>query len=296
MQEQLNPKMVGSVIIGFALVFGAITIRNMTTPYEPATMVATTQVSTAPTRTPISVIDSDGNGIEDWRDEFITSKPVQISQDLNDYTLPDTVTGKMSINLFENLIQAKGAGPFGSDNEKIINSTVNNLVREVDTKLYNVSDIDVMTNYDGNDVKNYANTLAAIIYNNSQPLDGELEILYDILNNGAEHRVKDLKTLVSIYKNYRDDTLKLPVPASMVKEHLDLINVYQALHDDINAMSEVLDDPMVSLLYIKRYEENAVALIYALENIYLNLKPYGNLFSAEDPAMFFALFNPELKI
>lgn len=297
MQGQINPKIVGATIIGFALVAGAFTISSLQNDKsipQPAAVVVG-----APQRVAIAVTDTDDNGIEDWRDEFVTTEPLIITgASTSDYTLPDTLTGKMSIDFMEDLIRSRNYGPFGPSQERVIQNTIDTLAKETEITLYDTSDITIMSEWDDQDILNYANTAAAIIYNNSDPtLAGELEILRNIFTTGDYSQVSELEKLAMVYQSYRDDTLKIPVPAFLTKEHLDLINTYHALFEDIHAMAMVDTDPAVSLLRLKRYQDDATGLGYALQNMYLALEPYAHLVtSAEEPATLFVLFSPNINL
>ena len=278
MQGPINPKIVGSTVIGFALIAGAYTISNFGEPrrtFEPASVHSA--ISTE--RVAIEVVDSNNDGIEDWRDDFITTKTLFLDQATSTYTPPTTLTGKTSINFMESLIRGRGYGPFGSSDEEIIQNTVDTLAETVKTKLYDTPDIILMKDWDTQDVVNYGNTVAATLINNSEKdHEFELEILQDIIVNNNLSRVEELKSLVEVYRGYRDDTLKIPVPELFVKEHLDLINTYQAILADIEAMVVVVEDPIVTLLHLKRYEDDATGLAYALQNMYLALEPYSEHF------------------
>jgi len=294
MQGQINPKIVGAAIIGFALVGGAYTLsslgRDRTLPQPAAISMG------VPERVAITVSDNNKNGIEDWRDQFITTEPIVLDQATDTYSLPDTLTGKMSISFMEDIIRSKNYGPFGPTQDEVIKNTVTVLSEETEITLYDTPDITIMTEWDDQDILNYANTVAATIYNNSVKTEGELEILYDIVQNNKPERLSEIETIATVYKNYRDDTLKIPVPAFLVKEHLDLINTYHALHEDIKAMTLAFDDPAVTLLRLKRYQDDASGLVYALQNMYLTLEPYASLVSADDPATLFVLFSPDVQI
>ena len=89
----------------------------------------------------------------------------------------------------------------------------------------------------------------------------------------------------------RDDSLLVPVPRIFIKQHLDLINTYHALQGSISALSLSAEDPAVALLHIKRYEDDARGLAYALENMSLTLAAYPELFTADDQATIFTYFN-----
>lgn len=295
MQGQINPKIVGATLIGFALVAGAYTISNFGEPrYEQ--QAAT--VGGSPTeRVAIVVSDSDNNGIEDWRDEFVTAKPVLLDQTDVEYIPPDTLTGQASIDFMENLIRARGYGPFGSTDDEVISDTVNRLGSETEISLYDVPDITVLDEWDDADIVNYANTMAAtVVRHNTPDLEGELVILYDFLNSKSPDKQAELEALATVYQSYRDESLQVPVPAFLVKEHLDLINTYHAIHEDITAMTIVEEDPAVTLLRLKRYEDDATGLAYAMQNMYLAIEPYAGLFAMDDPAALFSVFSPNYQI
>lgn len=293
MQGQINPKIVGATIIGFALVGGAFTISSLKQPktvYQPAAVSAA-----VPQRVAIAVTDNDGNGIEDWRDEFVTAQPVILNQNSSDYTAPETLTGQMSIGFMESVIRSKNYGPFGRSQEEVITDTVGTLIDETNIVIYDTPDIDIMRSWDDEDIVNYANTLAATFYRHNVVMEGEIRIVHDILVNKKRERITELETLASAYGNFRDDTLKIPVPAFLVKEHLDLINSFHALHTDIKAMTLVFEDPAVALLRLKRYEDDALGLNLALQNMYLALEPHADLITIDDPAALFVVFSPDFQ-
>lgn len=295
MQGQFNPKIVGATIVGFALIAGAYTISNFGKPL-PTSQSANIQTTTPTQRVAITVTDKDDNGIEDWRDEFVTTAPVLLNQASSTYTPPDTVTGKMSIDFMESIIRSKGYGAFGSTKEEVITNTVDSLSRETKQKLYDTSDIIILDNWDDQDIVNYANTAAATIYRNSIPdMESEVIILQDYVNTHDENRLAELESLVKVYQGYRDDTLKIPVPAFLAKDHLDLINTYEAIHADIEAMTLALTDPVVALLHLKRYQDDATGLAYAMQNMYLTLEPHASLFTVDDPAALFVIFSPNYQ-
>lgn len=297
MQEQPNAKIIGATIIGFALVGGAFTLSSLTTPKHTTSIQTATVSDSSALRVPIPVSDSDTDGIEDWRDEFIITDPVMISQSTSTYELPDTLTGQMSIAFMEDIIRSRGYGPVGRTETEVIENTIAKLGKEAEYKIYDTADVIVMPDWDPEDIRNYANTVAATLYRNSIPnMEGELEILHALLYSENSDREKELHDLVGVYRGYRDDTLKIPVPAFLLKEHLDLINSYHAIHEDILGMTFYEADPAVALLRLKRYQDDATGLAYSLQNMYLSLESYAHLFTEDDPAVLFVLFSPDIQI
>jgi hypothetical protein len=58
-------------------------------------------------------------------------------------------------------------------------------------------------------------------------------------------------------------------------------------------MKLVFTDPVVSLLRIKRYPDDAKGLEYALTNMYTVFRPYANLLQPNDQALVFLAFAPK---
>lgn len=286
----MNQKILGAFVLGVGLIAGAYTYVNFG---NPRSTYPVNNQEAAPIRSAIAVTDSDNNGIEDWRDVFTTAEPVIIGEPSASYTPPTTVTGRLGISLFEDFVRSKNAGPFGQSQEELVVDTVNKLARETEIQLYGMSDITVLETWEDADVKNYANILGGSILTNSKPgMESELVILVDILSNQKSNRVQELELIAGFYKNMRNDALAAPVPVVFVKEHLDLINTYEAIYQDISAMQQSLNDAAVSLLHIRRYQEDALGLELALQNMYGALEPHAALFTANDNAVIFGTFNP----
>jgi hypothetical protein len=295
MQGQINPKIVGATIIGFAFIGGAYTINSLQTPRtisQPAAIGVA-----APARVAIAVTDENSNGIEDWRDEFVTTKTTILSNvSSTSYEQPNTLTGQMSIRFFGDFVTAKGNGPFGKTEGEVIQHTVDNLAEQTNIDLYDTPDIEIMESWDEQDVRNYANTLAAVLIQNSSPgTESELTLLHAIVVKQDQSKLTQLQGIVGAYEGYRDDTLKIPVPSFLAKEHLDLINTCHAIHEDVTAMAAATDDPALALLHLKRYQDDAGGLALALQNLYLSLEPYAHLIQKDDPAALFVVFSPDIQ-
>jgi hypothetical protein len=296
MWDKINPKVVGASVIGFALVAGAYVITNFgQSNFVP--QEAAVKQSSPSQRVAIAVEDADNNGIEDWRDAFVSTEitiPDQISA--TTYEEPETLSGQMGIRLMEGIINSRLYAPFAPTDEEVVTQTANLLDQQAGIKFFDTSEIDIMTEWDDEDIRNYANTLAAILYRySSAGLDNEMTIMNEMLRSNDLERVSELQSIRDIYGHYIEDTLKVPVPEIFAKAHLDLINTYQAIYEDIDGMSRVFDDPAVGIIHLNRYSDDALGLKIALSNIYLELEEYSDLFTAEDPALLFVLFSPDYQ-
>lgn len=298
MQNESSRKILGAFVVGVALVAGAYTFSNFQKPDAVTQQSAVTVVDEAAPRMAIGVVDSDNNGIEDWRDTFLTSEAITIDDAPTiEYVPPNTLTGRLGINFFENIIRAKAYEGIGRTNDEVIEDTVAMLEQETSATLYDTPDILILEQWTDADIKNYGNAMGgSLVNNNIENLDDEITILDDILSRKQTGRVGELETIASYYQVVRDEALATPVPAIFVKQHLDLINTYHALYNDIDAMTLATTDPAVSLLRIRRYQDDVLGFQYALENMYLTLSEHSNLFSTTDSALVFNSFSPKRPI
>ena len=77
----------------------------------------------------------------------------------------------------------------------------------------------------------------------------------------------ELDPIIVGYRAMKKGLLNLTVPARVAGVHLDLINVIEAVASDIEAMRHVFTDPLLTMLRMKRYTDDAAGLYYALKNI-----------------------------
>lgn len=301
-----NQKITGAFLVGFALVFGAYTLSNFgfkktnqaTSPgqLQQADNDVYAVTSKPTTRPYIEVVDADQNGIEDWQEEFVPITPVIIdttSTAVASFTLPQTLTDQVGIQLFQSTLRAKGLGLVGPDKSQVVTETAdilrNTAVKDV---IYDSSSIRVIES-SPTEIRTYANTIGQILISNNVPgVEGELVIMQRALQTEKPELLAKLNPIISMYKTMRDQTLATPVPRGFEKQHLDLINVYQAMYATLDGMKLAFEDPVVALLRIKRYQDDAAGLGNALQNVYMSLLPYSSLFTQDDPAFVFIAFSP----
>lgn len=296
MLNHSNSKVLGAFVVGAILVGGSYLAANL----KPATGTNSASLSVttveSPLREPITVKDSNNDGIEDWQEVFVSDFSNFSASSTETYVSPDTLTGSVGVNFFQEVLSAEAYKGIGRSKEQIIEDTVTKVNSYATDKIFSVSDLTLKQDTSPESIKAYANAHAEAIINSGIPgLRNELEVIREILNGKTEPGLQELELISSVYLNTRDQVLQIPVPDILAKEHLDLINVYNALYNDITAMTKVVSDPMLTFVRMKRYQEDTNALKLALQNIYFALKPYQKDFGVADKAVLFTLFNPDLK-
>ncbi len=290
-----NPKIVGAFLVGTALVGGVYVAKNFGQPSTPPPVALTASAAdAAPNRVFIPVTDTDTDGLEDWRDQFVQAPAIALADvDGEDYEAPKTLTKQLGISLMEGLITAKGGGPIVRTQEQVVADLTKQISNTVSADtIYQLSDITLTTSTSTDDIRLYGNTMASILINESAPgVDSEINLLKEYVEAGEAADPTNLKKIATVYKNYRDKSLATPVPRRFAKQHLDLINVYHAMTKNIEAMTVANEDPLLPLLRIKRYQEDVQGLALALNNLYVAIVPFASVFEQNDPVMLLVNFN-----
>lgn len=282
-----NQKIIGACVIGCGLVAAAYTLSHFGVGKPLPASVGSVS---APERIAVKVEDKDNNGIEDWRDTFLTAKPIVLNEAATStYSLPATLTGQLGISFFQNYVISKNTGPLGKSDEELVADTATAVTAELQDHIYSTSDVTIMETWTETDVKNYANAMGGLLASGkAKGTADEVYILKDIVVYGKKDRLSEFEAIEADYKKYRDESLQIPVPAPFVKNHLDLINTYNALYNDFYNLALYEADPVAALLRLNRYQDDALGFQLAVGNMNDSLKPYSKLFSLNDAALIFA--------
>jgi len=293
-----NPRVFGSFLIGVALVGGAYIISNFGRPVSTHSNATATIAKGVPERMYIPVVDADGNGIEDWREEFVLRESILLPTVLEDivYEEPTTLTGQISQQFFESVLRTRMSGGIGPTEKDVVVRTADTVARlAVSDGLYNTPNITVIQT-SNEAIRRYANAMGRSISDNDiKDYENEITIMQRAMQNEDQDEIKRLVPHASMYKTLRDEALATPVPKILMKEHLDLINTYHALYKNLSDMQLAFEDPMISLMRVKRYQDDATGLGNAMLNMYNALVPHASLFTADDPAVVFVAFSPNFQ-
>jgi len=279
-------RIAGALLAGAALIAGALLLRsyqNTNTTVEQNAAV----VVTAPQRTAIKTLDENGDGVPDWQESLLVTQALSLAS-TTDYTAPETLTGQFALDFFENIVRAENYGAFGDSPDELVIAASNRLAQSVIDKLYTIEDITVSENTSLDAITSYGETIAEITTRYpGASLESEVLILERALRDQNSEELDALDGKITVYQNIIQDTLALPVPNSYTTEHLNLINSYQAILNDIVAMRNAFTDPMLTLLRMKRYQDDANGLSFSFSNIFTKLQTEGATWNNDSPVYLF---------
>jgi hypothetical protein len=281
----------GAVALGIAVIAVAFMMRAAHTDDQTGELV----VAESATRPYIEAKDSNNDGIMDW-EEQLGRRVIGSVDDLGAeststavYTEPTTLTDKFARSFFEDYIRAKDTTAFQESQEAFLLTSIDAIEDDTQMALYTRHDINATVDSESA-IREYGNRVSEIVTVHSVKNDNEANILARALDQNDPEILKQLEPTRDAYEKVLRDTLLVPTPHSLVDEQLDLVNTYQAILTDIIAMERAFTDPLYTLARMKRYEDDALGLLYAYINILKATDEAGIIYANDEPGVFLYFF------
>lgn len=252
-------RILGAFLIGGGLIAGAFLLAKDN--YQPTGDLAV--VSASAPRTHLKVEDVDDDGIPDWQEALQRTEPLVINPSETTYEAPDTLTDQFAREFFEKMVRSKGNDPIVGDSQQIIDEALSSYAVKATDEVLTTKDIIVGNDNSGAAVRNYINEIVTI--QNNYPLDentpNELVIFKEAVAADDKEALAQLDPIIAAYEGMLRDSKALSVPPDLASAHLDYLNALTAVGADITAFSQAFDDPLYSMLRLKRYQEDAAGLL-----------------------------------
>ncbi len=286
-------RIVGALAIGILVILGALYVQG-----GKETTATGTVVAQAPERTSIAVTDSNNNGVQDWEEsltgkiyETIETPTSTISLETEEeYTPPTTFTGKFSEAFLKDYLEGKIDGQDFSDPSAFIGTAITAIEKNTQSKRHSRLELTIIPDSD-EAVRAYGNRVAEIMKTHSIDNENEAVILQKALTANDPALLEPLAPIKDVYGKTIVDTLRMDVPESLALTHLDLLNAYEAIFTDIEAMQQAFTDPLIALARTKGYEADSTQLYTALKNIALSLNARGVAYANDEHGSFFYIFD-----
>ena len=278
--------------IGGALALGAIIVAGAFFLQSPAGDQNGANVSAVvwgDGKTYIRSTDSDRDGMSDWEEE-LRDMTLRATPDAETYVgptnesvgEPTTLTERFSRAFFEQYVRSDASGMLTTENKgKFLDASIATLEDSSRDTLLNRNDITI-----GDDTETtlraYGNSLTEIIDRHSFETENEITILERAVQSDSEEELKKLTNIANAYDAILTDTLTVSAPEGLVNEHLALVNAYQAIRNDIEAMEQSFVDPLYAMIRVKRYTDDVSALHQSLKRIYARIDAEGIVYADDE--------------
>jgi hypothetical protein len=293
----------GAVFVGVALIGGALFFGHYSTAENTDIGVVAVEGGT---REYQETKDTDDDGMRDWEEELkgtdplVPNRPPTKEEIATAFGTPSTtelsqtVTARFTRTFFEKYFN-KGFGTAGVEEAArtaLIDGSIDSVVAEVSDDFYTLADIKTSPNTSINDLRDYGNALGTIFESHTVANENEVFIFKRALDTGSEEELAKLDPIVTAYADMIEEVRATAPPSVTAKEHLDILNTLVAVHNDIVAMRNGFVDPLPALVRVKRYQEDATALFYAIDNMRTAFENGGVAFAQGEPGMFFFSLKP----
>ena len=264
-------RIIAALLVGSAVIGTALWLNLTKQTKTPLTTQNGTVVVATPVRENLPSTDSNDDGVPDWADILI-GDTIELDTDTNN----TTVTGTIANDIYDALIATEEAGRVLNVDE-FIAEQVEQAEEQMRDQEFTRHDVVLGTDDSLAAQHAYGVRVAEIMLNAnaSADLPDELTLLSRALRTQDELTLGKLDTVISDYDNMLQAMLTVRVPPSLVIEHVQFLNVYQALRNDIRAFRNVFEDPVLALVRLERYYYDAAALYTAITSLYQKLHDAG---------------------
>ncbi len=233
----------------------------------------------------LPVQDEDGDGIPDWQEALQRTDPVTIEPITEDYNPPDTLTDEFAREFFTDMVRSRNYGEFGVDNQELVASAVAGFQEEARDELITPDQITILNNNSPEFIRSYVNALAniALSYQIDEDDKNPAEILKLAFDRNDPAVLEELDWYIESYDDVLFRSIALEVPGDYAIAHLDYLNALNAVINDLKAMRNAFSDPLKSLIRMKRFEEDVLAMQITVIHLQQKVMGDGVEFRSTDP-------------
>jgi hypothetical protein len=150
------------------------------------------------------------------------------------------------------------------------------------------SDIRVGSDGSPQALKNYANIMGAIMERHSLKENwDENEILLQIVEERSKEKLEDLSLIKNAYRSMIEEMRVVVTPQETAELHLSLLNGLTGIEQSIDALEDVLENPLVALSAMPIYQENGAVFVEAFVEIARILHIHNIAFEPTEPGHMF---------
>ena len=203
--------------------------------------------------------DSDNNGITD--NQEIATKKISLGISANLPAATTTLTDQFAREFFSTFSALRQSGNLTKANiNKFSERSTGSLTSITVPDAYTSKDIIISTS---TNIAIYRKEISATAKGlQTQKLGREALLLSKAMGKvRSDKLVSELQTIEQIYLTLSERTIKVRAPSKVQNTHLKLANTYHRLGVAIGGLSEIYDDPALSVVYFNEYKKGIQDLL-----------------------------------
>lgn len=217
--------------------------------------------------------DTDNNGISDF-DELEAKKATLRKTTTPNITASSTFTDTFSKEFFVAFTSLKQSGNLTPANiDQISKQSLEALTQTTINVKYAKENLILASSTPESEIA-YKKAMAATGKGLAvKTLGKEVELLTRAINKPrSEKLIKELTKIQQIYLTLAERTINVPVPTAIQNTHLELANTYYKLGAAVGGLTQIYDDPALSIVYFSEYQKALEKLPLVMESIAKYLK------------------------
>lgn len=208
-----------------------------------------------------------------WQNELGSVGTSSLPQTEDSASSTETVTDTISRTLISNYLALKQSGTLDSTSaQKLVDQTIN-YIDKTNGQAAAITQLNVVADNGKQSIADYGENLGNIIKNKKlSDVKAEISLLTQIVQSGDQAKISQLDGPIASYKNITDALVKMPVPKTFVKAHLDITNGANGMALALTQAKSVLNDPLKGLMALQLYESSAATLSQAMNAVIVFIK------------------------
>jgi len=204
-----------------------------------------------------------------------------------------SITQQIANDATTQYLKLQDAGNLNADTKKqLIDSLVNSYKPTEATIKYSLSSLNIVNDGTKESDKKYGNDLIFAV--SSYP-DIASTDPYEIFNNSTNGNDNNagakLSEIAKYYILLAEDLSKIPVPAALSKNHLDIINTHYIMGQGIFEMSLYDSDPINALGGLQKFASYSTVQVQNYKNVMSYLKKNNITFNKDEAGYFWEISN-----
>lgn len=195
-----------------------------------------------------------------WKNELggITLPAPVDQKTTNSSSTKETVTDTISKNLISKYLMLKRSNTLDNTSaQNLVNQTVN-LFDKLEEKTVLTTELNIIPNNGKQPIIDYGDNLGNVLKNNKpKKIADEREIIKTSVSSKDPSKINELDSIIAVYEKIGSDLMKMPVPQTFVKAHLDMVNGAKGMALALKEVKTVFNDPIKGLQTLKLYGNSA---------------------------------------
>jgi len=239
--------------------------------------------------------DTDGDGTNDGDEVRVGRDPVVKNTALagkvpNDKlpSLGDTHYATSSTDM-AGLKKEFFAKYLAAGSKNIKETTFRDLIKRVDAKAFapnrEIVNLNVSSDNSIAGIKDYTNAFGVVIEKYSYPMGGRTEsvVIENAITKSDANTRAELQLFAIMYKNFAKDLLALQVPSALAKAHLLIVNGYEGMGTGLYAIENMQTDPINGTAGYQAYMKYRLDVIDGYAMIVAYIADHRITFTATEP-------------